>query len=85
MPEFVERRAHKRPTTVFLLWVDYSVLDVYMNAADAFTDAERFARESPDRFVSSRPGRWFGARGRFMEIEQRDVKHRAIFQQLRRA
>jgi hypothetical protein len=85
MPEFVERRAHKRPTRVYLLWLDYSVLDVYTDAADAFADAEQFARESPDRFVASRPGRWFGARGRFMEIEQRDVKHVSIYHQLRSA
>jgi hypothetical protein len=85
MDEFVERRTATRPTLVYLLWLDYSVLDVYTNVADAFDDAERFVRESTGLWSAGRPGRWFGGRGRFMEIEEREVRSSAALQKLRTA
>jgi bifunctional pyridoxal-dependent enzyme with beta-cystathionase and maltose regulon repressor activities len=68
-----DRRRIKRPTVVYLLWVDYSVLDVYAEPGLAFAAAERFMKETGGYWLSGRPGRWFGQGGRLVEVEPREM------------
>jgi hypothetical protein len=77
LPE--ERRRNPRPTTsLYLLWADHVVLDVYDHPALVYAAATEYVTSAVGHWRQTRPNRWYSTHGRVVEIEERRICRRVV-------
>jgi hypothetical protein len=63
---------------VYLLWADFTVLDVYDHPALAYKAATEYIASAFGQWRQTRPNRWHSVQGRVVEIEERGICRRVL-------